>query len=103
MFLQRTSSERRANRNIYSRESHVEKNNAFRLAGSIFHEADTRKANREEVRRALQKSRPVGYGFATDDLYGPDNSWDSPESLIGIHDQDHYIVGKNRGFFVDNR
>jgi len=103
MSLKRTSSERRADRNIYRRESHVEKNPAFRLAGSIFYKADTRKADKEERRQALQKSRPVGYGFATDDIYGPDNSWDSPDSLIGIHDRGHYIVGENRGFFADSR
>lgn len=50
----------------------------------------------------MQKSRPVGIGFGAYDTYGPDESWASQESLIGIHDRGHYIVGENHGFSFDS-
>ena len=50
----------------------------------------------------MQKSRPVGLGFAAYDVYGPDDNWSSQESLRDTHDRDHYIVGENHGFLFDS-
>jgi hypothetical protein len=97
MSLFRSDIERKANRYTYRKDSHVDKNPSFRLAGRIFQESDVRTEKRKEERSSLQRSRPVGYGFANKDEYGPDNDWDSKDSLRRIHDRDHYIVGGNLG------
>ena len=101
-MLPRSTVERKADSYAYRRGTQTDKNQAFRLAGSIFSESDLRKEKSREIRQALQRSRPVGYGFANRDEYGPDDSWSSQESLRGIHDRDHYIVGENHGFGPHN-
>jgi hypothetical protein len=102
MSLERSLSERRADRFTYRRSTHVDKNPAFRLAGRIFADTDYRSEKSKQIRESLQRSRPVGFGFGTRDEYGPDNSWESQDSLRGIHDRDHYIVGENHGFGPHN-
>ena len=97
MSLGKSPAERKADSFAYRRGSHTDKNQAFRLAGRIFQESDVRTEKRKEERSSLQRSRPVGYGFANKDEYGPDNDWDSKDSLRRIHDRDHYIVGGNLG------
>ena len=101
-MLPRSTVERKADSYAYRRGTQTDKNQAFRLAGSIFSESDFRNEKSREIRQALQRSRPVGYGFANRDEYGPDDSWSSQESLRGIHDRDHYIVGENHGFGPHN-
>lgn len=101
-MLPRSAVERKADSYAYRRGTQTDKNQAFRLAGSIFSESDFRNEKNREIRQALQRSRPVGYGFANRDEYGPDDSWSSQESLRGIHDRDHYIVGENHGFGPHN-
>ena len=101
-MLGRSNIERRLNRNIYRRSEHVNKNPAFRLAGKIFSESSDQAQYRNSLRQAMQKSRPVGLGFAAYDVYGPDDNWSSQESLRDTHDRDHYIVGENHGFLFDS-
>jgi len=101
-MLSRSGPEKRANRNVNRRVSHVDKNPAFRLAGKLFPETFARSDFRNETRQAMQRSRPVGIGFGTYDLYGPDESWMSQDSLRDIHDRDHYIVGESHGFGFDS-
>ena len=101
-MLSRSAVEKRLERDIFRRSEHVGRNPAFRLAGKLFSEAADRAAFRNEKRQSMQKSRPVGIGFGTYDTYGPDESWASQESLIGIHDRGHYIVGENHGFSFDS-
>ena len=102
MSLNKAQAEKRVDRYAFKRGSHAEKTKAFRLAGKIFVDSDFNAAQERKIRDALQRSRPVGYGFATRDEYGPDDSWSSQESLRGIHDRDHYIVGENHGFGARN-
>jgi len=89
--LRRTSPERRVERQIERRARHVEKSTkAFRLAGEIFKES-SREVLREKMREArqnLQKSRVVGFG--TGDEYGPDEDWDTRDSLNSKSYQDYY-------------
>lgn len=102
MSLVRRSAEKKGESNIFRREYHVERSNAFRLAGRIFADANERQQYKRDLRQSLQKSRPVGFGFGERHPYGPDESWESREDLRNIHDRDHYIVGENHGFDVDN-
>ena len=102
MSLGKSPAERKADSYAYRRSTHTDKNKAFRLAGKIFADADFRAEKKREIRESLQRSRPVGYGFANRDEYGPDDTWSSQESLRGIHDRDHYIVGENHGFGPHN-
>ena len=102
MSLKRSSDERRIDSQVFGREYHVQRKPVFRLAGRVFQESDEKMTMSREKRQSLQKSRPYGVGFGTDDLYGPDESWDSPDSLRSTHGQDHYIVGQNHGFSVDS-
>ena len=101
-MLRRSNAERRLDRNIFRRSEHVFRNPAFRLAGKIFLESDARTDFVREMRHAMQKSRPVGLGFANYDQYGPDESWSTPEDLRYIHGPGHYIVGENHGFSFGN-
>ena len=98
MSLGKSPAERKADSFAYRRGTHTDKNQAFRLAGKIFTDSDFFAEKKKEIRQSLQRSRPVGYGFANKDEYGPDNSWETQDSLRGIHDRDHYIVGENHGF-----
>jgi len=89
--LARTSSERRVERQVERRARHVDKSSrAFRFAGELFG-TSTREKERQvkrETRQRLQKSRIVGFG--TDDAYGPDEDWDTKESLNSKSYQDYY-------------
>jgi len=102
MSLNKSFAERRADSFTHRRSTHTDKNQAFRLAGKIFADSDFREEKKREIRQSLQRNRPVGVGFASRDEYGPDNTWSSQESLKGIHDRDHYIVGENHGFGARN-
>jgi len=100
--LRRSPGERKADSAQYRRERHVDKG-ASRMAGDIFADSTERDVARRERRQSMQKSRPVGVGFGERDQYGPDNSYDSVESLRRTHDRDHYIAGGNHGFSVQSR
>jgi len=101
-MLRRSAVERRLDRNVGRRETHIDKSPAFRLAGKLFSESAARSDFRNEMRQAMQRSRPVGLGFGAYDVYGPDESWSSPDSLRDIHGPDHYIVGESHGFGFDS-
>lgn len=101
-MLSRSGVEKRVDRNVYRRSTHVDKNPAFRLAGKLFSESKARSDFRTSIRQSMQRSRPVGVGFGNYDLYGPDESWTSQDSLRDIHDRDHYIVGESHGFGFDS-
>ena len=100
--LRRSVGERRADSRQYSRERHVEKK-AFRMAGEVFAESFERDLAKRERRQSQQKRRPVGIGFGERDPYGPDDSYETVESLRRTHDRDHYIAGGNHGFSVQSR
>jgi hypothetical protein len=95
-MLRRSGAEKRVDRNVYRRSTHVDKNPAFRLAGKLFSESKAKSDFRNSIRQSMQRSRPVGVGFGNYDLYGPD------DSLRDIHDRDHYIVGESHGFGFDS-
>ena len=98
MSIRESSAEKQVESFIHRRGRNVDRSNAYRLAGKIFQKSDERQSDRREVRQSLQNVRPVGLGFATDDHFGPDESWDSKDILTRIHDRDHYIVGRTHGF-----
>jgi len=91
--LGRTNTEKRVTRQIERRLSHVFREpREFRLAGALFGLAqkDAARARAKEAKQSLQRVRPVGLGFATEDTYGPDNNWNVIQSLNSISYQDYY-------------
>ena len=91
--LPRSPLERRAESFINRRGNRPGREpHSFRFAGDIFNvEAREKKRNIEqEARRKLQAERVVGIGFGEKDNYGPDNSWDTPDTLRYTPDPAYY-------------
>ena len=77
--------ERRANAGSREKRS-------FRLAGELFN-TEAREKERELIKQAkdrLQRKRPVGVGFGTNDNYGPDESWESQDPIKYTPFPDYY-------------
>lgn len=91
--LSRSPIERKLDSRMERRFRHSDKtSSSFRLAGELFGLKDKESFinARREVRQKLQKTRPVGMGFGTEDTYGPDENWDTVSSLNSISYQDYY-------------
>lgn len=65
---------------------------SFRLAGEIFNTnaRDKTRTIEQRARRSLQAERVVGVGFGEKDNYGPDNSWETPDTLTYTPDPAYY-------------
>jgi len=91
--LPRSPLERRAESFIKRRgKSPGRQPRSFRLAGDIFN-VDAREKVRQverESRQRLQAERVVGVGFGEKDNYGPDNSWETQDSLRYTPDPAYY-------------
>ena len=67
----------------------------IRMAGQIFPESSRERKGRLERERMgkIQKQTPVGYGevlgFAQNDSFGPDNSYESKERISYKHDREY--------------
>lgn len=80
------SKERRVDSNIYRRSEHVDKENKrYRIAGEIFG---------VEKPKRLQGNRLL-VGFANKDNYGPDNNWNSVETIDSTLSPTYYKNYKN--------
>lgn len=91
--LSRSPLERRAESFEQRRYRHVDREPRFhRFAGQLFgvELRDRERSQANSVRSRLQSSRPVGLGFGENDSYGPDNSWDTKDSIKYIPYPNYY-------------
>lgn len=88
--LRRSSVEKRVDRYGNRRLFHTEKTpKFFRFAGELFGLDDKKIKNKFNV---LQLTRPVGLGFGEKDLFGPDNSWETQDSLMYTPYPEYYKI-----------
>lgn len=91
--LQRSLPERRAKSFVERRANAGSRvGRSFRLAGELFN-TQVREKERSLIKKAkdsLQKNRPVGVGFGIGDDYGPDESWDSQDTIKYTPSPDYY-------------
>jgi hypothetical protein len=96
-MLRKHGGEKKADSRLFRRSHHVDKEpKSHRFAGELFgldlKEKTINKA--KERARNTQSVRPVGVGFGTKDKYGPDESWDSRETIEYKPVPDYYMSQK---------